>query len=202
MEEIVGAETIQGEILDDARKKAARLLEEAEEESSRTMSATEGRARAAVGEIMSTSHARCERFRMETLARIPLEVTRMRTDFVDRKLREAMTGFMSALGEERIALLAEGLLSRGSTFLSGKEVLLARKGLSEKSAAAIAERRLKEAASVSMLVDEGLPAPGLEARVPDGSLLLRATMDLVEERLLDESRGELVRALCAGGIAP
>jgi vacuolar-type H+-ATPase subunit H len=200
MEEIVGAETIQGEILDDARKKAARLLEEAEEESRRTLSAVEDRADAVVAEIMRTSQSRAERFRMETMARLPLEVTRMRTDFVDRRLREALGSYMAALGEERIASLAEAMLARGSSFFSGQAVALARKGLSEGRAASIAERRLKEAASVELEEDQSLPAPGLVARVADGSILLRATMDLVEERLLDATRGELVEALCADGL--
>jgi len=38
------------------------------------------------------------------------------------------------------------------------------------------------------------------ARATDGSVLMRATMDLVEGRLLGEKRGELARALCAGAL--
>ena len=49
--------------------------------------------------------------------------------------------------------------------------------------------------------DPSLPAPGLVARVSDGSVALRATMDLVEERLLDRRRGELAKACCAEALA-
>jgi hypothetical protein len=55
---------------------------------------------------------------------------------------------------------------------------------------------LSSAASVSLEEEEGLAAPGLVGRASDGSALLRATMDLVEERLLDRERGALARALC------
>jgi len=198
MEEIVGAQAIQGEILDDARKRAARMLEEAEEEAARTMAAIVLRADAVVAEIMKSSQSRSERYRMETLSRLPLEATRMRTEFVERKLREALGEFMSSLGEEAVAGLTEAMLARSASFFAGKAMLLSRKGLSDTAARAIADRRLGEAVEISL--DPSLPAPGLVAALPDGSMVLRATMDLVEERLLDESRGELVRSLCAAAL--
>jgi vacuolar-type H+-ATPase subunit E/Vma4 len=200
MEEIVSADVIQGEILDDARRKAARMLEEAEAESERTMVAVEAKADAVVEEIMRTSAARSERFRMETMARLPLERTRMRTVFVDTRLREALAAYIDALGEDRVASLAEEMLARGSSFLAGKAVVLGRRGLSEASARAIAGRILTAAESVDFDEDDALPAPGLFARARDGSVALWATMDLLEERLLDEHRGEFARALCAEAL--
>jgi vacuolar-type H+-ATPase subunit H len=200
MEEIVGSDAIQGEILEDARKKAARLIEEAEEESARTLSAIEEKARSVVGEIMRTSEARSERFRMETMARLPLERTRMRTTFVDARMREALASFMASLGEERVAELAEGMLARGASYFSGRAVELARRGIPEAAARAVASRVLSGAASIEIAEDGSLPAPGLVARARDGDEVLRATMDLVEERLLDERRGELARALCPAAM--
>jgi V/A-type H+/Na+-transporting ATPase subunit E len=200
MEEIVSTDVIQGEILDDARRKAARMLEEAEAESERTMVAVEAKADAVVEEIMRTSAARSERFRMETMARLPLERTRMRTVFVDTRLREALAAYIDALGEDRVAFLAEEMLARGSSFLAGKAVVLGRSGLSEASARAIAGRVLRTAESVDFAEDDSLPAPGLFARARDGSVVLWATMDLLEERLLDEHRGEFARALCAEAL--
>jgi vacuolar-type H+-ATPase subunit E/Vma4 len=200
MEEIVGAEALRAEILDDARKKAGRLIEEAEEECSRTLAAAAARAGAAVADISSRSESGSRRFRRETMARFPLERTRMRTEFADRRLREAMEALFSSLDEERVASLAESLLARGASFLSGRSVFLSRKGLSEEAARAIAGRCLADASSLEIREDESLPAPGLLARAGDGGLLLRATLDLVEERLLDESRGELVRALCSAAF--
>jgi vacuolar-type H+-ATPase subunit E/Vma4 len=197
MEEIVSAGAIQNEILDDARKKAARMLEEAEMESARTIVAVKAKADAVVEEIMRTSEAGSERFRMETMARLPLERTRMQTVFVDTRLREALASYVDSLSEERVASLAEEMLARGSSFLEGKAVALARRGLSETAARAIAGRVLTAAASVDFTEDEALPTPGLVARARDGSVVLWATMDLLEERLLDEHRGEFARALCA-----
>lgn len=195
MEEIVSADALKGEILDDARKKAARLLEEADEESARTVAESEAGAVAAVEEIMRTSAARSDRFRKETMARVPLERTRLRTVFVDGRLREAVASHVAALGPGRIAALAEAMLASGASFFSGAEVELGRRGIPEAEARAIAARTLGSAASVGHSEDPTLPAPGLIARTRDG-VVLRATMDLVEERLLDAHRGELARALC------
>jgi vacuolar-type H+-ATPase subunit H len=196
MEEIVGAEAIQGEILDDARKKAARILEEAEEESARTLAEMEARADTAVAEILKTAESSSMRFRRETMARFPLEVTRMRTTFVDGKLREAVGAYVAALGPERIASLSEAMLAEGAAFLAGKEVELRRRGLSEEAARKASARALPGVASMVQAEDPSLPAPGLVARTLDDRVRLRATMDLVEGRLLDGSRGELAHALC------
>jgi hypothetical protein len=201
MEEIVSADAIQGEILEDARKKAARVLEETEEESARNVAAIEAKAAAVVEEILRTNAAKSARYRMETMARFPLERTRMRTAFVDGRLREAAAAYVAGFSEERVASLSEALLAKGASFLAGKELELGRKGLSERAAREAASRVLSAAASVSLTEDSSLPAPGLLVRTLDGSVLVRATMDLVEERLLDEKRGELARALCAEALS-
>jgi hypothetical protein len=200
MEEIVSTDAIRGEILEDARKKAARLLEEADEEAARNEAATEAKAAAVVEEIVRTSAAKSARFRMETLARFPLERTRMRTSFVDGRLREAVGAFVSGLPAERVAALAESMLAEGAAYFAGKAVVLGRRGLAETAARAAAARALPTAASVSHLEDPSLPAPGLAARSADGAVVLRATMDMVEERLLDRKRGELASALCAEAL--
>ncbi len=200
MEEIVGAEAIQGEILGDARKKAARLLDEADEESASTVAAIEGRAASVVEEVMRSSAARAARFRMETLARFPLERTRMRTAFVERALRGALGAYMRSLPEDRVADLSEAMLAEGASFLSGKDLVVHRKGISEAAAGRIASRTLSGASALVIEEDDTMSEAGLVARARDGSVVLRATMDLVEERLLDERRGELAKALCAEAL--
>lgn len=201
MEEIVGSEAIQAEILEDARKKAERILEEAEAEAARNLAETEAKAASIVEEILKTGEAKSARYRMETMARFPLEKTRMRSVFVDARLREAASAYVSALSEERIAALAEAMLAKGASFLAGKAVILRRKGLGGKAAGEIAARTLGSALSLELAEDPSLPAPGLVAASRDGGVTLKATMDLVEGELLDRRRGELAKALCAGALA-
>jgi V/A-type H+/Na+-transporting ATPase subunit E len=201
MEEIVSADAIRREILEDARKKAAHLLEEGEAEAARNVAEIEAKAAEVVDEIFRTNAAKSARYRMETMARFPLERTRMRTTFVDSKLREAVGAFVSALPESRVAALSEAMLAEGASFFEGKEVELRRRGLPERLAREISGRTLAKAASVSLVEDGSLAAPGLVACALDGSVRLRATMDLVEARLLDERRGELALSLCAEALS-
>jgi vacuolar-type H+-ATPase subunit H len=196
MEEIAGSDAIRREVLEDARKKAAKLLAEADEAAAMAIAEAEARARSSVGEIARTGEARAERFRAETLARLPLELRRIRTVFVDARLREAMGWFLDGLAEDRVAALAEAMLARGESFFSGQTVVVARRGISEAAARACAARALGSAAATKFAVDESLPARGLTAAVEDGRVGIRATMDLVGDELLDRDRGELARALC------
>jgi V/A-type H+/Na+-transporting ATPase subunit E len=200
MQEIVGTEAIQSEIMDDARKKAARILEEAEAEAAREVAAIEARAAEVVREIFSANEAKSARFRMETMARFPLERTRMRAAFVDARLREAARGYLESLPEDRVAALSAALLAKGARYLDGKEVLVRRKGLSEERARSASAEALARAASVRYVEDLSLSAPGLAAADGEALASIAATMDLVEERLLDLHRGELARALCAEAL--
>jgi vacuolar-type H+-ATPase subunit H len=201
MEEIVSAEAIRREILEDARKKATHLLEEGEAEAARNVQEIEAKAAEVVEGIFQESAAKSARYRMETMARFPLERTRMRTTFVDGKLREAARGYIAALSEAEAAALSEAMLAEGSSFFAGVEVELLYKGIGEAAARAIASKALSGASSVSLLADPSLPASGICARSKDDGLRLWATMDLVEERLLDERRGELASSLCSEALS-
>jgi V/A-type H+/Na+-transporting ATPase subunit E len=201
MEEIVSSDAIQSEILEDARKKAGHILEEAEAEAARNVAEIEAKAAQVVEEIVRTSEAKSARFRMETMARFPLERTRMRTVFVEAQLREAARTYIESLSEERIAALSEAMVVRAEPFLAGKVVELRRKGLPESKAREIADRALALTESVRHVEDPKLPASGLVAAAEDGSIVLKATMDLVEDSLLDRRRGELARALCGDALS-
>jgi vacuolar-type H+-ATPase subunit E/Vma4 len=201
MEEIVSADAIQSEILEDARKKAAHLLEEGEAEAARNVAEIEAKAAEVVEEIFQTNAAKSARYRMETMARFPLERTRMRTTFVDAKLREAVAAYVAKLPKARVVSLSEAMLADGASFLEGKTVELRRKGLPEQVAREVSSRVLAKAASVSHVEDPSLPAPGFLASALDGSVRLRATMNLIEDRLLDVKRGELALSLCAEALS-
>ncbi len=200
MEEIVSAEVIKGEILDDARAKAARLLEEAEAEGERIIDAIEVKARSVVEEIIRDGEAGAARFRMETMARLPLEKTRLRSTFVENALRERLRSFLDALSEDRVAGLAESMLRGGASFLAGKEIAIGRKGISEAVARAAASRAFPGASDLAISEEPSIPARGLVARTVDGSVILEATLDLIEEKLLDQSRSELAKALCSEAL--
>jgi vacuolar-type H+-ATPase subunit E/Vma4 len=199
MEEIVATDAMRAEILEDAGKKAERILRDADEESARE--AEEGRSAAAKASagIGSESAARISRKRAEAEARLPLDSMRLRTEFVDRALREAAKDIVSSLPEEEMARIALSMIERGAPYLAGKRATVRRRGLPA-SAAAAAAAAIGPDALAEAAEDGALPAAGLAAFAEDGSVSLYATADLVEERLLEERRAELAAALCAEAL--
>jgi len=199
MEEIVAAEAMRAEILEDARRKAERILKEADEESARE--AEEGRARAASEAelIARESEARISRRRAEAEARLPLERMRARTEQVDRALRAAVRDYMASLPEGEAARLAAALVARGAPLMAGKGARVKRRGLS-REAAERAAAALGAGARIEDEEDPSLGGRGLEALSADGATRLRATMDLVEELLADRRRAELALALCGKAL--
>ncbi|MDP3176952.1 MAG: hypothetical protein Q8M76_03540 [Spirochaetaceae bacterium] len=201
MEELTTTDAIKGEILEEARRKAERVLKDADEEAVRARRSCVDAGDRVAQEIRASGATRVARTRSETFARIPLEKMRMRTAFVDAGLRRSVDAFLSRLGEDRIAALCGALLARGAGSLAGKDFRARRKGLSPETAAEMVALALPGARMSSQVEDGGLPASGLVAEAADGSVIVRATLDLVQEALLDECRGELARALCAEALS-
>ncbi|HUW40540.1 MAG TPA: hypothetical protein VMV90_05980 [Rectinemataceae bacterium] len=201
MEEIASTDTIQKEILDDARKKAEYLLRQADAEVLRIAAEGEAEARGRADEIVAAGFSRAQREREELLARIPLEKGRYRTRFVDRALRAALGRFMSGLGQDRVAALSARFLRNAAPLLAGKDVTLRYRGLAPELAAGSFAESVPGAGACSLREDAGMAAAGMIAETAEGDLLVRATMDLVEEELADRHRGELAAAL-HGRAAP
>jgi len=200
MEEIGNTEAIQKEILDEARKTAERLIREADEEVARTVASAAERSQAAREETRRSAEAWIERHRAETLARIPLEKIRYRTELVDGRVRKALGAYMAGLGTDRVASLCEGLMKGAASQFKGKDVRIRHRGLDKARSVTVAKAALGIAEAREVVEDPKLPAVGLVVESLDGRLTLRATMDLVESDLLDRTRGVLARALCAEAL--
>lgn len=200
MEEIVATDAMRAEILEDARKKAEHILRDADEESAREAEAGRSAASKASAGIGSESAARISRKEAEAEARLPLDSMRLRTEFVDRALREAAKDFVSSLPEAEIERIALSMIERGAPYLAGKRATVRRRGLPA-SAARAAAAAIGPDALAEDSEDGSLPAAGLAAFAEDGSVSLYATADIVEERLLGERRAELAAALCAESLA-
>jgi len=200
MEEMVATDAMKAEILEDARKKAEHILKEADEASARELE--EGRALAArlSEKLARESAGRIARRRAEADARLPLDRMRARIAFVDRALREATRAYVSALPEAEVSRLAASMIAAASPFFAGKRTRATRRGLSA-AAASSAAASLGSGVEMASEEDASLTAAGVAIATIDGDATLSATMDLVEERLLDLRREELAKALCAEALS-
>ncbi|HOX49110.1 MAG TPA: hypothetical protein PLG14_07990 [Spirochaetales bacterium] len=204
MEEIASTEALEREILEDSRRKSERVLKEADEESRAVQAQAEERAAKAFASLEADYAARLDRLRAESLARVPLEKARLKAAHVHARVAGLVASRLAALSAERKAALVRALaLEAGaacrSRFASG--AALGFRGLSPEEAARIAAEALPGVRVAAPAEDPGLPAAGLLLEAADGSLSLRATVDLLGERLLDERRGELALSLCAKAMS-
>lgn len=200
MEELVSTDALEKEILADARKKAERILKGAQDEAGRIAASVEKRNAAASAELEKGLAERSARYKVDALARLPLEKARMRAAFVDALLREALGAFMASLPEARVEALSRARLAAARDYLDGMELRLRRRSLSAEAAIRAVAEALPKARVVECSEDPGLPASGLVVETADGSCVLRATLDLAAEALLGERRAELAKALCAGAL--
>jgi integrase len=113
MEELHNTEVLDREILEDARKKAYRILKTAEDTLKEQAGVWEDKTRRELETLRRQYAERLERSREEILARLPLDKRRLRSETTESLLRGAMKQFLEGLPRERLlAVLTEELRSR------------------------------------------------------------------------------------------
>jgi hypothetical protein len=107
MEELHSTEALDREILEDARKKAFKILKTADETVQSKGRSWERKTQRAIEGIRKTYAARTERVREETLARLPLDKRRLRSETAETFLKDAMDAFLSGLGRDALLSILE-----------------------------------------------------------------------------------------------
>jgi vacuolar-type H+-ATPase subunit E/Vma4 len=201
MEEIASTDALEREILEDARRKGERILKDGDAEAQRLRSEHAEKSAKALAALTEDFRLRAERYHNENVARLPLEKGRMKATYVDRLLRAATERYLASLSEGDRAAFIEAILSRAAGLLAGGAVSVRFKGMSPAAARTSVGRALPRCTVTACDGDESLPATGVILTSADGKLSVRATMDLVGEKLLDDHRGELAAALCGEALA-
>jgi hypothetical protein len=107
MEELHSTEALDREILEDARKKAFKILKTADDTVQSKNKSWERKTQRAVEGIRKTYAAKTESFREETLARLPLDKRRLRSETAETLLKEAMDAFLAGLGRDTLLAILE-----------------------------------------------------------------------------------------------
>ncbi len=192
MEEIAGTLTLEREIMDDARKKAARLLSNADAESARIQAESAVKTAAALGAIDEAARLATARYRGEVFARIPLEKLRMKTAHSDALIREALGRWLASLPESRIESFVVKRLEGAKAFLADGSVEIRYRGIGASCAERLAGQ-IGAAGEVVIREDNTLSATGII--VSGKGAELDATLDVAADLILRKKRGELIRAL-------
>jgi hypothetical protein len=197
MEELQSTEALDREILEDARKKAFKILKTAGETEAASQAAWDRKLDKTLAEAEDAYRAKEERERREIMARLPLDKRRIRSEKIEAFLSGTMDDFLRSLDRGKILSVLERELS-------------ARLAACKADGPCVFRYRALEPDEVSALVKK-LPDPGRVSPAEDplytiaGSmpavaldfpgLRITASVDAAAGSLLLDSRAELAAAL-------
>lgn len=194
MEEIRGTETLEREILDDARKRADRIVRKAEDDATSLQAQVEQKIKEAIDALAQEYIQKQQRAEQEMRSRLPLEKMRLDIEYRDVHLREATQSAVAALPPVPLGKWCLARLSRHADLVQNSTVKVKMHGL---DAGAI--DRIKalffEGSSSAVIEDSSMKARGLIVEPSDSSYYISITETELIDWLLDEKRGELAAAL-------
>jgi vacuolar-type H+-ATPase subunit E/Vma4 len=191
MEEIRTSEKLEQEILEDARRKAERILKGAE----KTIADIEAEWRAKEQTFLEASRRELEqrkkRLKEEISASIPLEIKRMELRILNEKFEAFLQDFFAGLSHEEFASLIQTRLHRVSPFFQGKPFSIACHGVPQVES--LVRSVVPEAKILSMR--EGALPRGIQLKTEDGNVLYRLTVEELKEEVRQNYRREVFEAL-------
>jgi hypothetical protein len=107
MEELRSTEVLDKEILEDARRKAQRLLSAADEAAAQSAAVWEKKTKTLIAKAKKRYAAKLEESRKEIMARFPLDKWRCRLAQIEIFLNSAMDDYIAGLSRDRILGLLE-----------------------------------------------------------------------------------------------
>ncbi|MDR3335097.1 MAG: ATPase [Treponema sp.] len=229
MEELRSTEVLDREILEDARKKAYRILKSADDTVKAQVALWDQKAEAAIADIRQKYAHRTATTSTEIMARLPLDKRRARSEKIEGFLKSAMKGYLSTLPREKLLIFLETELRKRFDELrevapgslepdpSGDSVLpqVMLRGLSNTEVATILNKvSSREGAPWTLKpADPRFLGSGQfpEIRIDTRQVRITASIDGTAAALLEDKRMELVLALLGpeglgegapGGVSP
>ncbi len=206
MEILKTSETLEQQILEDARRKASRILEAAEKDARSIAAQWEAKRRDDGGRIAAEAEEKVRGLRQELESSLPLDFMRTRLSATEEALRGALDELFAALSPAELARVLGALLSRAAQAFGEARVSVGWRGIDAGAARGIVEAALPRAVVEDVHEDAAGPGPlggaasrGVVVATVDGRIRCRATLDELAARLLEERREELVAALLGGG---
>ena len=194
MEEIKTSEKLEQEILEDARKKAERILKSAEKSVNEIEGEWKKKEEAFLSASKQEMEERKKRIQQEISATLPLEIKRIELRILNEKFEAFLQKFFEELSEEEFVTLIRPRLSQVGTFFQGKSLFLEYNGL--KKAESLL---LSVLPGVRILqVKEGEPPRGIRIQSEDGTVQYRITAEELKEEVRQNYRREVFEALFPG----
>ncbi len=211
MEELRSTEILDKEIEADARKKAERLLSDADAECQKLLDAVSDKVKEASEQKKAYYDAKLATFKKNRDAALPLEQERYRVSFYMSSVADAFNAYLENLGEEKLLSLIETMLVRSKNALAGKKVHALVFGMKDSDAKKVLEKVL-DAKHVLSCTETTFEKSGDEAvamnKVHKGIILesedsfvrVRLTIDQLVGEIEDRYSNELATTLFGGRL--
>jgi len=190
MEEIRTSEKLEQEIIEDAQKKAERILKGTE----KTLSGIEQEWEKKEKEFIALSEqeleARKQKLAQELNSSLPLELKRLELEEQDRKVEKFLVDFFQNLSEEDFLKLIRQRIEGVKEYFIKQPIRVRYQGLS--NVAELIRSVLPENPQVSL--DEGKGNRGVILETEDGKLKYRITVEELGEEVRENYRKELFDA--------
>ncbi|MDR1238825.1 MAG: ATPase [Treponema sp.] len=203
MEELQSPEVLEREILEDARRKAFKILKSADDAVKANTGAWEKKTADALAELERRYSLKRQESASEILARLPLDMRRIWSEKVEGFLVSAVVDWFGALKREQILVFLDRELKRRLAecpeFAGAEMIRAGFTGLSQEEAGSLVKKNLPGAAPVF----ENLSGPengGRQGDYPElvldiPAVRLTASIKMAVDSLLLNKRAELIEAL-------
>jgi V/A-type H+-transporting ATPase subunit E len=210
MEELRSTEALDTEIRNDARRKAGKILEQAEENAGTLLADVEKKVHEAAEAARQSSRNRLALYEKNINASLPLEKERHLVSYIHNAVIEAMNAYFDGLSAGQRLDIIKALVERSQPVLFGADVHAVAVGIDVKAAEKMLRKELGTsvlsctAGDAQLLADEAVPGfsrrEGIILRSADGRLVCRLSLDEKVKEILDTQRAELAATLFCGRL--
>lgn len=210
MEELRSTEILDLEIENDARKRAEKILNEAQNEQARILSEVETNVKEAENKQKNYYQEKLLRFENNLKAAVPLEKRRFLVDFYFNSVSAAMNEFFAKLSQDKILELLRNKFNSCIKNFSDKVFNAFYFGLdakaAEKELKTLLGSKLASAKETSFALSGEEPFPGNNLHAgyvlisDDNNVKIRVTSDQIVRELREKYNYQLTTALFNGGL--
>lgn len=203
MQELRSTEILDKEIQDDARKKAEKILKQADFDCEEILSSVDGNIEKAKSEKKDFYNKKVEVYKLDKNASMPLEKERFKVAYISESLSEYINKYLQNLTEEkRFELVVKDFNfnlnneKKYNAYVYGFDLKNTKKFLSEKLGKNFNKCEETEFGKIVLEDSFGLENPqGFILETEDKSFRARLTLSEVVARVLDKNRAELAEVL-------
>lgn len=193
MEEVRNSDNLKKEILEDARKKAERIVKNAEKQANDIREEWDKKIEEDYSAFEKDAAARISFLEMETMAALPLEKRRIRQNYFTEKFEACLSEFAERIDETEAERIFMRKLHQGAPLLGQGRLSVDYSGLTVEAAKRIVYGDIEETRIASWNAETG--PKGIVIRSENGGITFRITMDEVTDELREYHRKEIFEAL-------